>query len=133
VDINLQNLMPQKPTETERQRILGAQTLELRLAQIASRADTLDRYWEQFKGSCYEGQISDSFDRGWYALWEPSAMKGSVKPGCEESLSELRRYAENIRSHVLAAEEAARKDDVYPGTRREMRHKYRLDYPGWGL
>jgi hypothetical protein len=32
---------------------------------------------------------------------------------------------------VADAEEAARQADVYPGTRRDLRRRYHLDYPGW--
>ena len=31
----------------------------------------------------------------------------------------------------MAADEAARKADVYPGIRRDVLKKYRLDYAGW--
>ena len=32
---------------------------------------------------------------------------------------------------AIAAEEAARQADIYPGVRRDLRRKYRLDYAGW--
>ena len=32
---------------------------------------------------------------------------------------------------MQAADEAARRADVYPGTRRDLRQRYRLDYAGW--
>jgi hypothetical protein len=31
----------------------------------------------------------------------------------------------------VSAEEAARRADVYPGARRDILRKYRLDYAGW--
>ena len=41
------------------------------------------------------------------------------------------RVADDIRERVIAAAEAARQADVYPGTRREVLRRYRLDYAGW--
>jgi hypothetical protein len=32
---------------------------------------------------------------------------------------------------VIAADEAARQADVYPGTRRDVLRRWRLDYSGW--
>ena len=56
---------------------------------------------------------------------------GAVMPGCETSFGDIRRVADDIRDRVLAAAEAARQADLYPGTRREVLRRYRLDYSGW--
>jgi hypothetical protein len=58
-------------------------------------------------------------------------MQGAVAPGCGSSFGEVQRVAGDIRDEVVAAEEAARKAAVFPGARRDLRRKYRLDYPGW--
>ena len=122
-----------KPTETDLQREEGTRLYEARLTAIAQHADWLDRYWTRFKEVGYEGRIAGSFDREWYALYEKEALQGKVLVGYESTLSDIRRHAEEIKAQVLATEEAGRQADVYPGTRRELRQKYRLDYRGWGL
>jgi len=66
-------------------------------------------------------------------LWEDRAMQGRAAPGFEQPYASIKDSAEAIRTAVLKAEEEARKADVLPGTRREMRQKYHLDFPGWGL
>lgn len=104
----------------------GTATYEETLAQLARRADGLDEYWRRFKASCYEGRIAGTFERDWFALWNPKAMQGAVAPGCGATFDEVKRTGEQIRAEVLAAEEAARRADVYPGTRRDVRQKYRL-------
>jgi hypothetical protein len=58
-------------------------------------------------------------------------MKGKIRTGYENVFVEIKRRGEEIKSLVLTTEEDARQADVYPGTRRELRHKYRLDYAGW--
>ena len=109
----------------------AARTYEQSLARLAKRADDLDSYWRRFKHECYEGGVVGNFDREWFSFFEPQAMKGAVAPGCGSSFSDARREANVIKNGVAAAEEAARQSDVFPGTRRDLRHKYRLDYVGW--
>ena len=120
-----------RPTETDVQREEGTKLYEARLAAIAQHASWLDSYWARFKEVGWEGRIVGTFDREWYALWENGALQGKVALGYENTYSDLRHHAEEIRTQVLTTEEAARKADVYPGTRRELRRKYRLDYAGW--
>jgi S1-C subfamily serine protease len=109
----------------------AAKAYEQALAQLAKRADALDRRWTSFIRSCYEGQVVGSFDHQWFALWEPRAMQGAVAPGCGPAFTDLRRDASEIRNTIAALDEAARREDIYPGTRREILRRYRLDYAGW--
>ena len=55
-------------------------------------------------------------------------MQGAVSPGCGPMWGDVRQQAETIRATVQAADEAARQADVYPGTRRDLIKKYRLDF-----
>ena len=109
----------------------AAKAYEQAIAQLAKRADALDSRWNSFIRSCYEGQVTGSFDHQWFALWEPRAMHGAVSPGCGPSFTDLRRDASEIRNTIAALDEAARREDIYPGTRREILRRYRLDYSGW--
>ena len=109
----------------------AAKAYEQAIAQLAKRADALDSRWHSFIRSCYEGQVAGSFDHQWFALWEPRAMQGAVTPGCGPSFTDLRRDASEIRNTIAALDEAARREDIYPGTRREILRRYRLDYSGW--
>jgi S1-C subfamily serine protease len=101
------------------------------IAQLARRADVLDTRWRAFRKNCYEGRIVGSFDREWYALWDQRAMQGAVAPGCGVFFGEFRQMADSIRDAVIAADEAARQADVYPGARRDVLQRWRLDYSGW--
>jgi len=130
-DASLRALSPARPSGADQQRADGLRSYDQRLAQLAARADALDDYWRRFKATCYKGPLAGSFDRPWFAIWEPRAMQGAVASGCESSFDEVQRAAGEIRDQVLAAEEAARHSDVFPGPRRDLRRKYRLDYAGW--
>jgi S1-C subfamily serine protease len=109
----------------------AAKAYEQALAQLAKRADALDSRWNSFIRSCYEGQVVGSFDHQWFALWESRAMQGAVSPGCGPTFTDLRRDASEIRNTIAGLDEAARREDIYPGTRREILRRYRLDYSGW--
>jgi hypothetical protein len=118
-------------SDTDVAREQAARGYEQTIAQLARRADALDDHWRRFRSSCYRGPISGTFDREWFALFEPQAMQGAVANGCGNGFSDTEQQANAVRDGVTAAEEAARRADVYPGTRRDIRRKYRLDYAGW--
>ncbi len=101
------------------------------VVQLARQADDLDARWASFMKSCYDGRIAGSFDREWFALWDRRAMQGAVQPGCGAYFADLDRTAHALRENVLGADEAARQAGVYPGTRRDILHRHRLDYDGW--
>ena len=118
-------------SQADASRETGSRAYEQTLVQLGRRADALDDRWRSFKRSCYEGRVVGAFDHEWFAVWDQRAMQGAVPPGCGNAFADIRRNAEDIRDGVAGAEEAARRADVYPGTRRDLRRKYRLDYSGW--
>jgi hypothetical protein len=126
-----QALAPALPSPNDQRRIDGTHAFEQGIEQLARRSDGLENSWRSFKRACYEGRVVGSFDREWFALWEPRALPGVVSPVCGTAFGDLRRAASAIRDDVLALGETARQADVFPGTRRDILHKYRLDYAGW--
>jgi S1-C subfamily serine protease len=117
------------PTDTARDEKTRA--FEQAVAGVARRADALDNDWRRFRAGCYEGRVAGSFDREWFALFDAGAMQGAVAPGCGSWFGEVRRTAFDIRDQVQAIDEAARQANVFPGVRRDMWRKYRLEYSGW--
>ena len=130
-DAGLKALSPALPTASDERRARGLRTYEQALVQLARRADGLDEYWQRFKSGCDTRRVSGSYEREWFAIWEARAMQGAMSAACGDALGDLQRTAAEIRDQVLAAEEAGRQADIYPGTRRDLRHRYRLDYSGW--
>jgi Trypsin-like peptidase domain len=118
-------------SESDAVRTQATRGYEQGLQQISRQAAGLDDYWRSFMRACYEGRITGGFDHDWFAIWEPRSMQGAVSPGCGTNYAQIKTRAEAIRDELLALDEAARRADVYPGTRRELRQKYRLDYAGW--
>ena len=127
----MRGLSPAVASDTDRTRSEGARLYELAIAQLARRADGLDGSWADFRKSCAGSRLSGSFDREWFALFDDRSFQGVMPPGCGSWLTDFRRHADVVREGVVAAEEAARRADVYPGLRRDIRRRHRLDYSGW--
>jgi hypothetical protein len=119
------------PSAADASRDRASKTYEQAIASLARRAAVLDDRWTSFVRACYEGRIVGSFDHPWFALWETKAMQGAVSPGCANAFADIRHAADEIRTTIVAADETARQGDVYPGTRRDVLRRYRLDYAGW--
>jgi hypothetical protein len=119
------------PSEADATRADAMRTYEQSLARLARRADSFDQRWQSFRRVCYEGRIAGSFDREWFALWNQRAMLGAVSPGCLDSWNDFRGQVASFRMEMAAAEETARQGDVFPGYRRQLRQKYKLEYPDW--
>ena len=124
-------LAPAVASATDERRATAEKAFDQRMAQIGQAALNLDDYWRRFRAACYEGKVSSGFNHEWFALFDPRAMQGAVSPTCGPWYGEVRRMAFDIRDQVLALDEQAREAGVYPGTRRDARRRYRLDYAGW--
>jgi hypothetical protein len=121
-------LSPAVAAPADQRRLDATRAYDQAIAQQAARADALDDQWRSFAGQCYQGRIVGAFDRPWFALWDGAAMQGVVASSCVSYFDDLRRRANDIRQLVTNADEAARLADIYPGSRRELLRKYRLDY-----
>jgi len=121
------------PSESDQQQLQGLNLYEARLVQLARAADTLDQTWARMLAVGFQGRVEGQFERGWYALWTDGALQGSVVRGYEGTMRQVRANAETIKRLCLSADEDARRAGVLPGHRRDLRRKYHLDCPGWGL
>jgi hypothetical protein len=106
----------------------GATTLERALADIARRADALDDRWARLNSSCPARPLRQSGDREWFAVWNAAFSGDAAWPGCADAVDDFRRSAATIRVRTLEADEEARRAGVFPGTRRELRTQYRLNW-----
>jgi S1-C subfamily serine protease len=123
-----QALSPAVAAPADQRRIEATHAYEEAIGQLARHADELDGQWASFTAQCYEGRIVGVFDRPWFALWDPRAMQGVVASSCVSFFNDFRRRATDIQQAVTAADEAARAADIYPGTRRDVLRRSRLDY-----
>lgn len=123
-----QALSPAVAAPSDQRRLDATRAYEEAIGQLGRRADDLDGQWKSFVAQCYQGRIVGTFDRPWFALWDQRAMLGAVASGCTAYFDDLRRRATDIQHAVTAVDEVARAADIYPGTRRDVLRKFRLDY-----
>jgi hypothetical protein len=121
---------PQRPRAVDA-REEGARVFEQAIAQLGREADVLDERFLSFLRACYSGPLRSDLVHPWFALLDGRSLAGIVSPACEAPFSELKQFAYRIQNGVRAADEAARQADVYPGTRRDILHRHRLDYDAW--
>ncbi len=120
------------PSGADRRRAAGQADFEQALAAIAARADQIDDFWQRYTASCLGGQrLSGTYDREWFRVYENRVPEGRAAPGCAQWLSDVNELADGIRSAMKEVDQAARRLDVYPGVRRDLRRQYRLDWRGW--
>jgi S1-C subfamily serine protease len=118
-------------TESDQAREAGLRRYSTQLAALAQAADQMETSFARFLAYYWDGKVVGHFERSFYALWEPGALQGSPVKGYEYRITELRQAADQLRSALRDVEEQARRDDVFPGTRRELRKHYRLEHRGW--
>ena len=125
------NITPGSTTRRPRQREEGARAYESASEAMATDASAFDDEWSRFRSACYSQVIGGSFDREWFALYEPRAMRSPMSSGCADARAQLRTQADAFRSKMAELGEAARRAGVYPGVLRETRARHRLEYSDW--
>jgi hypothetical protein len=119
-------------SETDAQRARGEQEYG-RLLEAASRAATeLDTLWDRYAQSCVTGTTS-SGDRAWFAVYTAGAVRlgNSDTVDCARWYEAMKTRADSFRVEVEKGAELARQRGVYPGTARDLRRRYRLQWSGW--
>jgi len=120
-------------SETDRRRAEGARVFEEAVRLLGDKADDLDVQWRRYKDACAGRHTSTyTYGRGWFGIWEGVTIAANESmPQCRTIYSDIERLSEEIRVEMAAADEAARRAWVYPGTRRSIRRKYLMDWSGW--
>jgi hypothetical protein len=119
-------------TASEEMRERGEREYGETLDRARSRADELDRYWDQYARSCVVSATRNG-DRCWFAVLQPDGVRIAATSAydCEGWLNTVRTNAEVVRTAVARATEAARRRGVYPGVMRDLRRQRRMEWPGW--
>jgi S1-C subfamily serine protease len=121
------------PSEGDQRRIDGVNQLEKVFDWASRNSDQLDTSWDKGARICVAGTSRTSSSRAWFALWETNGVRLSTTTGydCASWLASMRADALQIHDAMAKASEGARRVGVYPGTMRDLRRKYRLDWDGW--
>jgi hypothetical protein len=105
------------------------------MAQAAANADQADVAWQRFIEGCRKNvtsvtAVAGAADRQWLVLAGVNVTTTQWTDACAEA-GTFTSLMRQVRDRVCVAEDRARHSSVYPGIRRELRHKYRLDWNGW--
>jgi hypothetical protein len=96
----------------------------------ARRAAQLDSYWERIKTNCAV-RIAPGYDREWFGLWDGRTVLTASDSSCGSAIQELESLSGEVRLAMARAQEDARRAAVLPGQLREIRRRYRMDWPGF--
>jgi S1-C subfamily serine protease len=126
------NRMMSGDSESTDMREQGAQAYQRALASVAQLGKEIDAYWDRYAKSCVTS-AARSGDRGWFAVFEPNGLQIAATSAydCQDWLANLRTNANVVRTEVVKATEAARRQGVYPGVMRDLRKQHRMEWQGW--
>jgi hypothetical protein len=117
-----------RPSEVDSARQTGTARFEQLMQAAAQRADQIDQYWQRFTGNCLVAKPAGDVQREWFALRDRPPSYKTATTWCTSAASDLQGYVRELSGVVQRAEEDARRAGVYPGTVRDTRRKYRLDW-----
>jgi hypothetical protein len=116
--------------DTMRQR--GEQDYARSLETVARAAAELDNLWTRYAPNCVTATIAAG-EHGWFAAYARGGVRlgSSTNVDCSAWFDAVKERADTIRAEMDRAGEAARQRGVFPGTARDLRRRYRLQWPGW--
>jgi S1-C subfamily serine protease len=126
-----QPLRPSAPSQIEDAREAGVRAFDRAMQVAGQRADDIDNAWATFRKRCSPRARAGTGDREWFGVWDDRGVLVSPAGDCAVWLDEITQAAGQFRSAMMAADELARRAEVYPGVRRDIRRRYRLDWTGW--
>jgi S1-C subfamily serine protease len=119
-------------SEGDQRRTRGEQQYAAVLQNAARAADQVDESWNRLAKGCV-ASATHTGDRPWLAVLEQDGVRitGWSDYDCDRWLDGIRGNASKLRTAIDRANEAARHDGVFPGTIRDLRRRYRLEWSGW--
>jgi hypothetical protein len=111
-------------------RARGSRDFEAAVNRLAADARSVDAAWARYKSSCPSAANAGDGSREWFGVWEGVAMS-DAGPSCAPLLDEIERLGAPIKAGMLAANEAARRAWVLPGTMSDIRRRHAMEWSGW--
>ena len=118
--------------ESDTQRTRGEQDYARALDAVARAASEVDSLWTRYASGCVTGSVAGG-DHPWFAVYTPGGVRlgSSTTIDCGAWFDAVKTRAEALRAEMDRSGEAARQRGVYPGTARDLRRRYRLQWSGW--
>ena len=121
-----------RPTEAEAQRDALVLDYEKGMQVLARRADEVDTFWANVQRNCLLNPVNRAdADRVWFVFRDAAATMKQADVWCSRQVDDVRQQAGAFGRALSQANDIARRAGVFPGTLRDLRRKYRLDWSGW--
>jgi S1-C subfamily serine protease len=117
-------------SSADARRVQGEQAFERDIAALAQQAAQVDGYWDRFTSSCAP-RPRQSGDRGWFGLANGRVEYTGRDRNCPYWLNDMNSMSREFEAGMRAIGENARRAGVFPGTLRDVRRKYKLDWSGF--
>jgi hypothetical protein len=103
-----------------------------RVAALAQEATRIDSLWTAFRTTC-NVNVTARYDgaREWLALWDNSLSVDLSNGFCRDLYNQIIGAGVTVSEGMASAEETARAG-LLPGTMREIRRRYSMDWERWG-
>lgn len=125
-------LMPSRPNESDANRMSGETNYDRTLAALARNADQIDARWANMQRNCLVNPMNQGdAQRVWFVVRDSLPTFKTPDFWCSNNLNDFANYVRDFSRAMSETSDAARRAGVYPGTIREARRKYRLDWTGW--
>ena len=126
-------LSPPVKSDTDLARERGIEQFEAAVRTLAQAADSIDLQWRRYRAACAgKHTYGTSYGRDWFGVWaDPVVIDNESTPECRGLMSDIVTLAVRVSAGMQGAEENARRAGVYPGSRRDIRRKYSMDWVGW--
>jgi S1-C subfamily serine protease len=118
-------------SEADTARASGTARFEQAMQAAAQRADQIDQQWQRFNSNCLVNPMPSDAQRDWFVLRDQTPTYKTPTTWCTSYARDLQGYVRELGDFMSQAGEQARRAGVFPGTLRDARRKYRLDWSGW--
>jgi hypothetical protein len=120
-------------SEGDQLRARGEQEYGRLLEAAARAASELDSLWNRYAQGCVVSAATNAGDRPWFAVYAAGGVRlgSSSTVDCPQWYEAMKTRADSFRTEVEKAAEVARQRGVFPGTARDLRRRYRLQWSGW--
>jgi hypothetical protein len=109
----------------------GETAFDQNLRTLQQRADQIDAQWRRLRENCALALPTGDGQRDWFALRDRTPSFSGGNGACASYFDDIASVTIQFASAMAQASETARRAGVYPGTLRESRRRYRLDWSGW--
>jgi S1-C subfamily serine protease len=118
-------------SEVEATRTTESMRYEQAMQQAAARADQLDQQWQRFNSNCLVNRVPSDAQRDWFVVRDQVPTYKTPSSWCTSAARDFQGYVRELSQYMAQAGDQARRGGVYPGTLRDARRKYRIDWSGW--